>query len=183
MKNLTVLLLVASQWLACDVVDSFTDSRDGKTYKTVKIGNQVWMAENLNYDAGDGSDCYGNKDSNCYQYGRLYTWEAAKRAVPPGWHLPSRSEFKQLLTYLGDADSVAYEKLIQGGSSKFNVLFGGSRYDGGRYDELGSIASFWSSSEDGTDDAWYLVVGSDNRIAGLIISSKHYGFSIRCVKD
>ena len=76
---------------------SFTDPRDGKTYKTVKIGNQVWMAENLNYDAGSGSWCY----EDCSQYGRLYNWETAKGVAPQGWHLPSKSEFETLLNNLG----------------------------------------------------------------------------------
>ena len=106
-------------------IGSFTDSRDGQTYKTVKIGWQTWMAQNLNYKTAN-SYCYNDKDSNCSKYGRLYTWAAAmdsagkwsldgsgcgygldKRCAPRypvqgvcpvGWHLPSVSEWNTLLT-------------------------------------------------------------------------------------
>ena len=66
-------------------IGTFTDNRDGQTYKWVKIGKQVWMSENLNHKKVD-SWCYNNTASKCNQYGRLYNWEAAKDACPNGWH-------------------------------------------------------------------------------------------------
>ncbi|MCL2206660.1 MAG: hypothetical protein FWB90_01020 [Fibromonadales bacterium] len=77
---------------------TFTDERDGKSYNTVKIGEQIWMAQNMDYNA-IGSKCYSNKPENCNKYGRLYTWELAKRACPAGWHLPSDKEWQALVDF------------------------------------------------------------------------------------
>ena len=105
-----------------------TDNRDGQTYKTVTIGTQTWMAENLNYGTAN-SDCYNLNSANCTKYGRLYTWAAAIDSVklatdadnpldcgydktcglsgkvqgvcPEGWHLPSYDEWNTLFTAVG----------------------------------------------------------------------------------
>ena len=111
-------------------VKTLTDDRDGRVYKTTKIGNQTWMAENLNYDYNFGSAesfCYENSSSNCSKYGRFYTWSAAmdssgkfstkgkgcgngkmcfaknpvRGVCPKGWHLPSIDEWEILLSEAG----------------------------------------------------------------------------------
>jgi uncharacterized protein (TIGR02145 family)/uncharacterized repeat protein (TIGR02543 family) len=110
--------IIYAQWFRT----TFTDSRDGQTYRRVVIGNQVWMAQNLNYEVPDVTTdvCYDNIASNCAQYGRLYDWSTAmgidasynvnvwsggdvnrQGACPVGWHLPSRAEWRVLTDYVG----------------------------------------------------------------------------------
>ncbi|MDR2694074.1 MAG: fibrobacter succinogenes major paralogous domain-containing protein, partial [Chitinispirillales bacterium] len=147
-RNLRALLLasalcLALVWLSLAAAQSpggagtFTDSRDGKTYNTVKIGKQTWMAENLNYGTSSGSWCYNDRDSYCKKYGRLYEWETAKKTCPSGWHLPSRQEWEALVTYAGgyEAAGKRLKSTIgwnDSGSGTddygFSALPGGGRY-------------------------------------------------------
>jgi hypothetical protein len=109
MKKIIAMLLLFSTMVFAQQKGTFTDPRDNKTYKTVKIVSQTWMAENLNY-AASGSKCYDDKPENCKKYGRLYDWDAAMRVCPYGWHLPSDYEWDVLMAAV-DGTERAGEKL------------------------------------------------------------------------
>ncbi len=103
-KGIMAGLLLAAAFTLVSCGDK--DSRDGKKYKSVKIGEQVWMAENLNYDA-PGSKCLGNNPENCKKYGKLYNWETAQTVCPEGWHLPSDAEWANLLNFIGEGNKTS----------------------------------------------------------------------------
>jgi uncharacterized protein (TIGR02145 family) len=111
---LTVLILNIAMCSMAQVAGTFKDSRDGKTYKTVKIGTQTWMANNLAFKASSGCCAYDNNKSNAAIYGYLYSWETAKNVCPTGWHLPSMAEWTTLIDYEGG--ETAGNKLKEAGS-------------------------------------------------------------------
>ena len=171
---------------------TLTDARDGQTYKTVKVGGQEWMAENLNYEM-DCSYCYKDSTEYCATYGRLYTWAAAMNACPESWHLPTIDEFKTLFDAVGGQSTAAQKLKSTSGWNddgngtddySFTALPAGIRYgEGAYYNYLGDHANFWSSIEKNSDNASYvnLYAGYDN--ARLLDHDKDDGMSIRCLKD
>jgi uncharacterized protein (TIGR02145 family) len=118
MKNRSFLLTLAIVFIALSSLaqeaGTFTDPRDGKTYNTIKIGTQTWMAENLAYKAGNGCWAYDDNPENVAKYGYLYYYETAKTVCPEGWHLPGDMEWNILVKYLG-GDKVAGGKLKENG--------------------------------------------------------------------
>jgi uncharacterized protein (TIGR02145 family) len=207
MKNKTFLMTFAILIFAMSAIaqetGTFTDSRDGKTYKTVKIGTQTWMAENLNYEANH-SYCYNNDTNNCKKYGRLYTQVQVMRPAqfcPDGWHIPSESEWEVLIDFLG-GKKIAAEKMksktgwAKNGngtnSSGFNALPGGYLLIN-EEDKTGSFKEGWN----GYGGVWWMKAFSFDAATGeqifsfynldtnirLVSSIGIFAFSIRCMKD
>jgi len=163
-----------------------SDKRDGKTYKTIKIGSQIWMAENLNYKAS-GSKCYDNDEKNCQKYGRLYDWNTAMKTCPSGWHLPNLNEL------VVDDKRVAGKKLKaksgwdnNGNGTDdfgFSALPGGRGISDGSFDDVGNDGLWWSSSERDSYYAYYWSMSYNHENVHLSDSSKSGLFSVRCVQD
>jgi uncharacterized protein (TIGR02145 family) len=169
----------------------FTDSRDGKIYKTVNIGGKTWMAQNLNYRTQFGSWCYGNDNSGCNGYGRLYDWNAAERVCPSGWHLPSRQEWDGLVAAAGDTAAGRRLKSASGWSIggggldeyDFSALPGGNRNTAGDFHGAGGNGYWWTGNMNASNSAYYRYMHHNIDSVGEHSENEGIGFSVRCVQD
>ena len=192
------------------VKETFKDKRDGKTYKSVKIGKLTWMAENLNYVTEEGSLCYEFKDANCTKYGRLYTWAAAvgkaekdcgynhecdlgtenvRGVCPEGWHLPSENEWGILLsTRVSAMALMSYTSDWSNGGGAdmlgFSALPAGANFGYNQfYRSKGTYAFFWSSTAENAAGAFAISIMDGVSKVTRKGYPKIMGMSIRCVKD
>src|SRR5690242_551129 len=123
--------------------------------KRMADGKQ-WTTHNLNVKTVS-SYCYEDAEPNCRQYGRLYTWESARRgcqSLGEGWRLPTDAEWRQMAKHYGgifedstDQGKGAYQVLLSGGSAGFNALLGGGRSEDGKYARLEAHGFYWTASE------------------------------------
>ena len=197
---------------------------EGNSYKTVYIGTQQWMGENLKtikYSDGTtipnitdntqwssntkGAWAYYNNDvANNAKYGKLYNWYAVspttngnKNVCPIGWHVPTDAEWTVLTDYLGGV-SVAGGQLKEVGTTNWNSpntdatntslftgLPGGYRSTNGNYYYIGNGGYWWSSTEYGTDGAWFRSLSNgDGGVASYYDGfNLRLGFSVRCLRD
>jgi len=178
----------------------FIDTRDGKTYKYVYIGNQIWMAENLRYETPN-SKCYDNDLNNCEIYGRLYNWNTAKTVCPSGWHLPGEDEWIILRGFVGWSDAgmklKANDSLWNGTDDfGFTALPGGYCFDK-NFERIEKETNFWTITEDESRDVYIcyftndteyfandrMYFTSDTMGCPLSYYINNHWFSVRCVKD
>ena len=220
-----------SFWNAGDTINVWTCGTinyGGQAYNTVIIGMQCWMAENLNIGTmingsqnmteGGGIEkyCYDDNSNNCDTYGGLYQWnemmnydttEGTQGICPPGWHIPTNEEWKQLL---GEVDSTydypdaewnppGYQGYDAGLNLKstsgwntggngtdlfgFTVLPGGVRDLSGSFVDLGEDCHFWTSYENNTISAWGRMWRYTRNDVNYNYGNKPLGFSVRCLKN
>ena len=188
-------MVLMALWSVAQVTGTFEDPRDHKVYKTVAIGTQTWMAENLAYKENCGCWAYANVEGNAATYGYLYNWESARNVCPAGWHLPGDAEWTRLTTFLG-GESAAVNKLKEAGTahwkspnagatnqSGFTALPAGNLDVYGQFWEIGETTFWWSSSEDSAIYGWYRSLYSNDSIPGRDLDYKNNGYSVRCVRD
>jgi uncharacterized protein (TIGR02145 family) len=190
--------------VALDIAFGFTASLEpvsaqdrksfGTTYSPKRMADRKeWTTHNLNVNTVR-SYCYEGAESNCRQYGRLYTWESARRvcqSLGDGWRLPTEGDWRELAKHYGgvsedseDRGKAAYKALLAEGSSGFNALLGGGRSDDGQYSRLEAHGFYWTETEIDAASAWSYNFGKGgqalHRQRGL---EKQRAFSVRCVRE
>jgi len=177
-------------------IEKLKSSNYAYTGRTAKIGNQTWMAENLNNEAG--GKCYDNNPENCAKYGRLYTWDEAMAACPLGYHLPSNAEWTQLVNFAGGTKKAgkklraksgwdSNDREINGNGTDeygFSALPGGSGYDGRSGEANAENYGFWWSATESSDSsAWRQRMDYGGDVVYRDSSIKASLFSVRCLQD
>ena len=182
---------------------SFTDTRDGKVYKTVTLGDQTWLAEDLSYEPDSGEYLIELIDTINNIYGYYYDWETAQVIVPEGWHLPSRDEYIVLLEYLID-NGFCYQKDVENYYTAKSMVLGGkwnsSTISGtpgnSDYSDFINLSGFsaipnkggysgywWTTTSHITDTYYCLNIRNDRPFANLTLMYPEFRAAIRCIKD
>ena len=181
--------------------ETYKDTRDSKTYITVTIGTQTWMAQNMDYKTQEGKSLsYDENKANQEKYGLLYNHKAALAACPSGWHLPSKDEWMVLVDFLGGDDAAPVKLKTTkdweetdpdlgeepaDNSSGFSALPGGFGNFLIKYSffSLGENAFFWSSTTNLEDKAGVFSLAYDSRFSDYNDESASSFYSVRCLKD
>jgi uncharacterized protein (TIGR02145 family) len=176
---------------------SLVDPRDGQSYRTIKIGTQTWMAQNLNFAGSVDKPlgvCYDGKPEMCNKFGRLYNWgESTEYASPSagnirgicpfGWHVPSGLEWRELpASGTALASSAGWSGANGTDEFGFRVLPAGEVYSTGEDANSGSKAVFWTSTYASALGAYKMEI-APSQTSVPVITYKTNGYSLRCVKD
>lgn len=169
---------------------------DDNEYRTVRIGTQIWMAENLRVTRqvdGTPVKSYEPNDdaSTVAEYGRLYDWETACQVCPAGWHLPSDAEWAVLESYLGDhaagkLKDIGYWQSPNTGATNetgFAARPAGYHNDAGFDNNFTARGVFWTSTPQDAHFVWSRVVSYDQANLRRAPQHRQYGFSVRCIRN
>lgn len=181
-----------------------------------KIANQIWSKSNLNVEIFRNGDiiqiandedewiqacsyrlpicCYYDyNQENGLTHGRLYNWYAVtdpRGLAPQGWHIPTSTEWEQLIDYLGDNGGIKirnYKNWVDGPRSfdkfNFNALPSGCCNNEGVGFDLNTWACWWSSSEEDESNSIAFNISIEFDEIGIVDDDKGFGLSVRCIKD
>ena len=177
--------------------NTMPDSRDGNTYKTVTIGDQTWMAENLAFEPEKGRFHNYRDDSSKLIY--LYDWKTALEVCPTGWHLPNNSEWKELSEMLGGDEFSGVKMKSKTGwreNKNGNNLSGFNAFPIGysftKFKNNGGHSIWWSKDQDYLNDHRYdeflyakspKLYWSHEKFNISFSTQKSEMLSVRCIKD
>ena len=185
-------ILLVSLNLIAQETGVFTDARNGKSYNTITIGSQTWMAENLAYKEKEGCWAYNDNEDNSKINGFLYDWKTAKKVCPSGWHLPSDSEWEKLVNHLGgetQAGAKLKTKYTEGDDNSnasnetgFRALLAGY-FDEQNYIGFNHTGIWCSSSTSRKLFAKSFSVQKSSKYVSSYSETKGIRYSVRCIKD
>lgn len=176
---------------------TLTDSRDNQEYNIVEIGDQTWMAENLNYDTGDtNSTCYEESTDSCDKYGKLYRFEILSTVCPNGYHVPTDADWKVLEEEIGvptseldnfDGRGTVAEKLKPGGSTGFEVQYSGFKITG-VFANVNLTANYWTTDTASTGQALSREISQNTTKTSIARDKVNHidealFYCVRCLKD
>jgi uncharacterized protein (TIGR02145 family) len=172
------------------------DERQNKTYNAVLIGDQTWMAKNLDYYETDGSECPRKIEDNCTKYGRLYKWALANEVCPTGWHLPNDDEWNVLMNFVGGSSTAGrHLKATRDWNDDGNGLdtYGFAALPGGynttspfsQPNLIGTQGRWWSASEvEESNNAYFRNMSYNGEDAIWDFTNKAQNlFSVRCIQN
>ena len=170
---------------------TFTDSRDGYSYKTVTFKldddgsgldrQRIWFAENLRYNAND-SHCYRDLEPYCEKFGRLYTYTSALESCPEGWRVPTATDWFELFALYGGIHK-AGNIIKEDGESNLNLQYAGFTRPDGHFHGVGIEGYYWDSEEVSAKDSGLIIIhdGTGEIYHGK--SGKTTRNATRCIKN
>ena len=185
------------------------DKRDNQVYRTLVISNHVWTAQNMNYEIeSDENDeinswCYDNEPENCKKFGRLYTWEAAKKVCPEGWHLPTEDEWQELIAehscdiVIKDGNPPVYRcagttlKAIDSWEKSLDItneygfsIVAAGIVNSGKFMNKGITGYLWASTTQYESEslATLVIFEYNEDYTRFVLTKPNSGLSVRCVK-
>lgn len=190
MKKILLFLIFFVILINLSGQGTFTDKRDGNSYRTITLDGVTWMAENLKFKSKEGASFLDNDVKNIPAFGVLYDWKTARIACSDGWRLPSGSDYQALTNHFEQNESWGK---IPSDPLSFGIQLGGMQDYEGTFSEMGESGYYWTSTEYDKNSAEYfsylmingmhvIDISRKADIADIHGTEKSNKYSVRCVQ-